>query len=141
MIGAGTVCIFHVGGFVETNADRGGGVPRWEFFIGDRPHVPELDSEGKRQPLTQIAEVDVHANPGDVILSWEVVALIGEKCSLEILEDKSARLISIMDATKVLLWTLIQPFLSCCHVLELIWFWAWLFEWLISVGVSNFTNL
>ena len=33
-------------------------VPTWEFFIGDRPHAPQLDGAGRRQPFVQVADAD-----------------------------------------------------------------------------------
>ena len=51
-VGCGKVCLFYVGGCAESTMD--GGVPRWEFFIGDRPHHPEPDADGRRPPIAQV---------------------------------------------------------------------------------------
>ena len=51
-VGCGKVCLFYVGGCAEFTT-QDGGVPRWEFFIGDRPHHPEPDKHGRRPPIAQ----------------------------------------------------------------------------------------
>lgn len=72
MVGAGTICVFHVGGYRE-GAPEGGSdtspspVPRWEFFIGDAPHAPPVDGAGRRQPMVQIADADRNAASGEVL--------------------------------------------------------------------------
>ncbi len=60
MVASGTVCVFHVGGCHEVAAGShsAAGVPRWEFFIGDRPHTSAADEAGVRQPMAQIAAAD-----------------------------------------------------------------------------------
>lgn len=52
-VGCGKVCLFYVGGCAEFTT-QDGGVPRWEFFIGDRPHHPEPDKHGRRPPIAQV---------------------------------------------------------------------------------------
>ena len=47
-------------------------VPRWELFMGDRPHCMGPDEQGLRPPIQQIALAESSALPGDVILSREV---------------------------------------------------------------------
>ena len=47
-------------------------VPRWEFFIADRPHAEEIDEHGRRQCFSQISQAEALAMPGDVIISPEV---------------------------------------------------------------------
>ena len=97
-LGAGTVCVFHVGGFMETSSQESAGVPRWEFFIGDRPHAPQRDKGSRRQPIEQIGTAETYANPGDVILSPEVVGLVGDACQTASLESGNGRLIKLYDA-------------------------------------------
>jgi len=69
MVAAGTVCVFHVGGYQGAPADNVPGeqptaVPRWEFFIGDRPHAARSDATGARQPMAQISDADRCAAAG-----------------------------------------------------------------------------
>ena len=97
-LGAGTVCVYHVGGFMETSSQESAGVPRWEFFIGDRPHAPPRDKGSRRQPIEQIGTAETYANPGDVILSPEVVGLVGDACQTASLESGNGRLIKLYDA-------------------------------------------
>ena len=52
-VGCGKVCLFYVGGCAEFTT-QDGGVPRWEFFIGDRPHHPGPDKHGRRPPIAQV---------------------------------------------------------------------------------------
>ena len=52
-VGCGKVCLFYVGGCAEFTT-QDGGVPRWEFFIGDRPHHPGPDKHGHRPPIAQV---------------------------------------------------------------------------------------
>lgn len=52
-MGCGKVCLFYVGGCTEFPT-QDGGVPRWEFFIGDRPHHPGPDKHGRRPPIAQV---------------------------------------------------------------------------------------
>ena len=77
MVAAGTVCVFHVGGCRHSrpatarSAGASGaaagavGVPRWEFFIGDRPHTGPADAQGRRQPMVQIAAADKLVQSGE----------------------------------------------------------------------------
>ena len=67
MVAAGTVCVFHVGSCQEAAREGGSDEPpRWDFFIGDAPHAPELDSAGRRQPMAQIADADRHSVSGEM---------------------------------------------------------------------------
>ena len=52
-VGCGKVCLFYVGGCAEFTT-QDGGVPRWEFFIGDRPHHSGPDKHGRRPPIAQV---------------------------------------------------------------------------------------
>ena len=54
-VGCGKVCLFYVGGCAEFTT-QDGGVPRWEFFIGDRPHHPGPDKHGRRPPIAQVCQ-------------------------------------------------------------------------------------
>ncbi|GMH40958.1 hypothetical protein BSKO_08862 [Bryopsis sp. KO-2023] len=91
LVGSGTVCIFRVGGHEEQSRDRVSGIKRWEFFIGDEPHSePGLD--GTVQPLRQIAEIEHHAEAGDVIVSKEVVQAAGQHFRYEPLGDGASRI-------------------------------------------------
>ncbi|EIE21630.1 hypothetical protein COCSUDRAFT_56833 [Coccomyxa subellipsoidea C-169] len=67
-VGCGNICAFHVGGTAETESSLG----RWEFFIGDHPHLSEGD--GERQPVEQISLVEGFLEAGEVGLSAEVIA-------------------------------------------------------------------
>ena len=53
-VGCGEVCVFHAGGYNESSNQENSGVPRWEFFIGDRPHAPPVDKSGRRPPIEQV---------------------------------------------------------------------------------------
>ena len=69
IVGAGTICVFHVGGYQDAAPDGGSNagplpVPRWEFFIGDAPHAPLVNGAGRRQPMVQIADADRNAVSG-----------------------------------------------------------------------------
>ncbi|MEW5303002.1 MAG: hypothetical protein WDW36_005735 [Sanguina aurantia] len=80
MVSAGVVCVFHVGGSIDDSSDPNQPkerIPRWEFFIGDRPLAPLIDSEGRRGCINQLAEIEKHADAADVVASHEVLALIG----------------------------------------------------------------
>ena len=83
---------------METSSQESAGVPRWEFFIGDRPHAPQRDKGSRRQPIEQIGTAEAFANPGDVILSPEVVGLVGDACQTASLESGNGRLIKLYDA-------------------------------------------
>ena len=54
-VGCGEVCVFHAGGYNESSNQENSGVPRWEFFIGDRPHAPPVDKSGMRPPIEQVS--------------------------------------------------------------------------------------
>ena len=57
MVGCGTISAFHVGGGAEGPKGEGGTHKRWEYFIGDQPHVVGRDAAGRRQPMVQINHV------------------------------------------------------------------------------------
>ncbi len=49
--GAGTVCVFHMGGHEELYTAEDGSassMQRWEFFVGDQPHAQLVDGQGMR---------------------------------------------------------------------------------------------
>ena len=60
MVATGSICMFHVGGCREKAlcGRSEDSVPRWEFFMGDRPHAPATDAQGRRQPMVQLAAAD-----------------------------------------------------------------------------------
>ncbi|KAL3159729.1 hypothetical protein ABBQ38_010135 [Trebouxia sp. C0009 RCD-2024] len=93
-VGCGKVCLFYVGGCTEFPT-QDGGVPRWEFFIGDRPHHPGPDKHGRRPPIAQIGSAEQYAQAGDVILSPEVAEVTAGHCSVTPLEGNNARLVSM----------------------------------------------
>ncbi|KAL0052814.1 hypothetical protein WJX82_008196 [Trebouxia sp. C0006] len=93
-VGCGKVCLFYVGGCAEFTT-QDGGVPRWEFFIGDRPHHPGPDKHGRRPPIAQIGSAEQYAQAGDVILSPEVAAVAAGLCTVDALESNDARLVSM----------------------------------------------
>ncbi|EFJ50372.1 hypothetical protein VOLCADRAFT_116897 [Volvox carteri f. nagariensis] len=77
MTSAGSVCVFHVGGGVDEVTDPMlPEVPRWEFFIGDRPLAPLLDANQRRRCISQVAAIEDQARAGSVVASIEVVELI-----------------------------------------------------------------
>lgn len=87
LVSSGAVCVFRVGGHEEDSRKRlngSQGIKRWEFLIGDMPHAVPDKRHNKTQPLQQIAAVEEHANPGDVIVSKEVIEVrkSGTPCGL-----------------------------------------------------------
>ncbi len=65
LVGAGTVCAFHVGGGQQLSlAEAHGITPRWEFFIGDPPRAAASKDEETRQPMEQLAAIEACALPG-----------------------------------------------------------------------------
>jgi hypothetical protein len=55
MTSAGSVCVFNVGGGVDEVTDPSlPEIPRWEFFIGDRPLAPRLDANQRRRCISQV---------------------------------------------------------------------------------------
>ncbi|KAG2496536.1 hypothetical protein HYH03_005360 [Edaphochlamys debaryana] len=88
MTSAGSVCVFHVGGGVDEVTDPTlPEVPRWEFFIGDRPLAPELDSNQRRRCISQVAAIEDQATAGSVVASAEVVELVQGEWELLPLPD------------------------------------------------------
>lgn len=61
------MCAFHVGGTAENDMSLG----RWEFFIGDHPHMQE--ENGGHQPFEQITSIEGFMEAGEVGLSAEVI--------------------------------------------------------------------
>jgi len=51
-------------------------VPRWEFFIGDRPLAPHMDRHKRRGCIAQIAAIEDFSDSGTVVLSREVLDLV-----------------------------------------------------------------
>lgn len=49
---------------------------RWEIFIGNAPHAGDTDSQGRRQPLKQIAAIEQLAGVGEVVVSPETLSLL-----------------------------------------------------------------
>lgn len=89
-----------VGGCREKGSEdsaREAGVQRWEFFIGDRPHTAAIDAEGRRQPMAQIAAADRLVQSEEVLLSAEVVALVGASCKLQPTLDGHALLLGMAE--------------------------------------------
>ncbi len=66
-MGCGTVCAFHVGSTAVNDMSLG----RWEFFIGDHPHMQE--ELGGHQPFEQITLIEGFLDAGEVGLSAEVI--------------------------------------------------------------------
>ena len=62
LLGAGTVCAFHVGGGQQSSVSDPQGTPRWEFFIGDPP--VGAAQQGTRGPIVQLADIEAHARAG-----------------------------------------------------------------------------
>ncbi|GMH42292.1 hypothetical protein BSKO_10211 [Bryopsis sp. KO-2023] len=93
LVGAGELCLFNVGGELE-DTQEDDSTPRWEFFIGDAPHR-EVDAFGRRPPIQQIAAIESHAEPGDVIVSNEVIQIAHHLISCTDLEDGAGRVRSI----------------------------------------------
>ncbi|GMH42274.1 hypothetical protein BSKO_10193 [Bryopsis sp. KO-2023] len=90
LVGAGELCLFNVGGELE-DTQEDDSTPRWEFFIGDAPHR-EVDAFGRRPPIQQIAAIERHAEPGDVVVSKEIAHHL---ISCIDLEDGAGRIRSI----------------------------------------------
>jgi len=51
-------------------------VPRWEYFIGDRPLAPNKDMYQRRGCIAQLAAIEDHSEAGIVVLSREVLDLM-----------------------------------------------------------------
>jgi hypothetical protein len=68
MVATGSICMFHVGGCREKAlcGSSEDSVPRWEFFMGDRPHAPAVDAHGKHQPMVQLAAADCIVQSGSL---------------------------------------------------------------------------
>lgn len=71
IIGAGNMHIFNIGEENTAELQSLGELPRWEFFLGDRPHQL-VDEDGNRPTIQQISLIEGHADPGDLIVSREV---------------------------------------------------------------------
>lgn len=96
MISAGSVCVFHVGGNVDEvvtdpNVPE---VPRWEYFIGDRPLAPLVDAMQRRRCIAQLAAIEKHSEAGEVVGSKEVVDLMQQDWEIEMLPDEVGRLLA-----------------------------------------------
>jgi len=88
MVSAGTVCVFHMGGNVDEVTDPTvPEVPRWEYFIGDRPLAPCVDAHQRRGCIAQLAAIEDHSEAGIVVLSREVLDLVQHDWELEMLPD------------------------------------------------------
>lgn len=77
MLAAGSMYEFHIGGPDEQSAsdmrkNHFQEFPRWEFFVGDLPHA----SDGHRQPMAQLTEIEKYAIPGTVVVSKEVLEFL-----------------------------------------------------------------
>lgn len=65
---------------IETTRNQQSSAPResrWEFFIGDRPHVLATDAGGSRQPMVQLAAADRIVQSGE--LRW--ISALSDSCS------------------------------------------------------------
>lgn len=74
-IGVGEIAVLHVGGVLN----------RWEFLIAG-------------EPLIQMGLAEKQARPGDVVLSPEAFALIGDHCTGALIENGHFRLESLSGA-------------------------------------------
>lgn len=98
LCGAGAACLYHCGGRIPTpDGARGQAgsekAERWEFFLGDAAFAPHLDQAGRRQTIAQIAGIEHHAAPGDVVISNEMLGyLTGVEVKAERLDDRAVRL-------------------------------------------------
>ena len=94
MTSAGSVCVFHVGGGVDEVTDPTlPEVPRWEFFIGDRPLAPLLDVNQRRRCVSQVAAIEDQATAGSVVAGIEVVELIQGEWEVVALPDSVWRVV------------------------------------------------
>ncbi|GFR48148.1 hypothetical protein Agub_g9980 [Astrephomene gubernaculifera] len=94
MTSAGSVCVFHVGGGVDEVTDPTlPEVPRWEFFIGDRPLAPLLDANQRRRCVSQVAVIEDQASAGSVVASSEVMELVQGEWELAALPDSVWRVV------------------------------------------------
>lgn len=111
LLSAGEVCAFHVGGGLEASHRGGAGraSPRWEYFLGDRPHCGGTDAAGRRPPMAQLAAVEEAAQPGEAMLSWEAAALLGDAADAEPLPGGVLRLVRVRAAPQAAF-----PGVSCC---------------------------
>eukprot|EP00803_Ostreobium_quekettii_P001954 evm.model.scf_1325.5 EVM.evm.TU.scf_1325.5 scf_1325:35935-41194(+) len=99
MAGAGSIFVFRVGGQLETSVVEGSdeweNIPRWEIFIGDRPHYPGRDNNGHRPPIQQIAEIDKFGKPGDIVVSEEIIQIASGEFHYSPLYDGSGRVTGV----------------------------------------------
>ncbi|GMH39595.1 hypothetical protein BSKO_07493 [Bryopsis sp. KO-2023] len=87
IIGAGSFNAFNVG------STKDGG-SRWEFFLGDKPHQVE-DENGFRPTIQQIAAIEGLAEPGETIVSQEVVTVAGAHFDRYDFPDGSGRVVDV----------------------------------------------
>jgi class 3 adenylate cyclase len=96
LCGAGTMAVYHCGGTINKagdNQQHDDKLARWEYFLGDSAHAPAQDESGQRQAITQIAAIEEHAMPGDIIISSEMLDAIGaENATANTLAGGAARL-------------------------------------------------
>lgn len=81
-VGCGKVCLFYVGGCAEFTT-QDGGVPRWEFFIGDRPHHPGPDKHGRRPPIAQVGTPCVSLHQSSAPLPRGDLSVTGQTAARE----------------------------------------------------------
>ncbi|GAX78249.1 hypothetical protein CEUSTIGMA_g5691.t1 [Chlamydomonas eustigma] len=77
MVGAGTVCVFHVGGCPDE--DTKPELPSWSFFVGDRPFAPPVDNDGRRGCFVQLTSIEEYSMAGQVVLSPEACQVLGDQ--------------------------------------------------------------
>ncbi|GAB4822063.1 hypothetical protein N2152v2_009109 [Parachlorella kessleri] len=98
LVGAGTVCAFHVGGGQQLSLAEAHGITRrWEFFIGDPPSAAASKDEETRQPMEQLAAIEACALPGKAVLSQEVADLLGDACVTDQLPCKAVLLKEVLN--------------------------------------------
>lgn len=101
MVACGSIHVFHVGGGAETAEGQKGSLSRWEYFIGDKPHVDGLDDKGRRQPMVQIREASEHALPSQAAVSLEVATCLEKTDELTACDEYTYLLCTPTTATKV----------------------------------------
>ena len=95
MCGAGSMCIYHCGGSIGAaeGTRRSDQLERWEYFLGDSAFAPERDAAGRRQSIAQIAAIEDHAQPGDIIISQEMLTCLKAlRADAEVLSNGAVRL-------------------------------------------------
>jgi hypothetical protein len=97
--GSGRVCLYHCGGSVLMDGSSMGvddKLARWDYFLGDLA-CPPCHGDGGRQTMAQIASIEEYAAAGDVVISAEMLDVIGKDfATVQVLPTgRAARLLAL----------------------------------------------